>query len=118
MYFKVKIGFGQDDFISIDQSELPNAIKAQITGKVGVFTEGTIAGNNIISITPDWNKLMGWKRGYKLTDEDYTEIGDKKIKEARVLFQEIKNKVLGIAPSPIEISEGVKTLSEKMQWKK
>lgn len=75
-YFKVQKGYG-DDYISIDETELPQALRAQINGGVAVFKEGTVSGNSIMSITPDWNKVMGWNRDHKLEGEDWRQIGSK-----------------------------------------
>jgi len=95
-YFKVKIGFKDDDFISIDETELRKAMIAQITGKIGIFNEGTIAGNSIISITPDYNKEMGWNRDYKLQGEDYDRIGVKRVEESRNLLETAKSQATGL----------------------
>ena len=112
-YFKVKVGFGKDDFISIDETELERAIIAQGTGKVAVFNEGTISGNNIISILPDWNKVMGWNRDYQLTGEDYEYIGKAKVEEYRTLIGNKTNEVLGIV-KPREIEDGAKLLANRL----
>lgn len=62
------------DFISIDHTELEMAQRAMITGKVAVFRGGSVAGNHIISITPDWNKELGLNPDYQLKGEDMADI--------------------------------------------
>jgi hypothetical protein len=74
-YYRVKTGYGKDDFISIDETELSKALRAQIKGSVAVFAEGSVSGNSILTITPDYQRMMGWNRNYSLTGEDYDEIG-------------------------------------------
>lgn len=103
-YFKVKIGFGSDDFISIDESELKKAMVAQVTGKIAILNEGTIAGNSIISITPDFNREMGYNRDYKLTGEDYDQIGSARLAESRLLIQQATAEAMG-KPTPSEEQE-------------
>lgn len=87
-YFKVKYGFEHDEFISVSEKELPMAIRAHVTGKKGLFEEGAVSGDKIIAIVPDYNRLMGWKRSYQLTGEDYDEIGPKTQREYTNLLQE------------------------------
>lgn len=87
-YYRVKIGYGNDDFIAIDETEVSKALKAQINGSIALFKEGSIAGNNIISILPDYNRAMGYKRDYKLTGEDYDYIGQKRVDEHRHFLEE------------------------------
>ena len=91
-YFKVQI-FG-DEYISIDETELATAIRAQIKGTIAVLSGGTVAGNSIASITPDWNRELGYNRGYHMTPEDYRSISDKKEKEYAVFLGETKTKLL------------------------
>lgn len=67
-YFKVQKGYAQDDFISIDETELSKAIRAQISGKVVIFKNGTLSGNHIMSITPDWNRA---EKVYNPAGADY-----------------------------------------------
>lgn len=93
MYFRVKTGYGADDFISVSEQELPMALRAQITGKVGVFNEGTITGNHIISITPDLQRAMGYNRTYQLTNDDYNYIPHKTIDEHRLVLENTKHEV-------------------------
>lgn len=87
MYFRVKIGY-PNEFISITEDELKKALKAQIGGGVVVFAEGSIAGNSIISITPDWHKAGGFNYGYVLTNEDFMQIGKARMKKHQVFFLE------------------------------
>ena len=95
MYYKVKIGYEKDDFLSIEETELPKAFKAQVTGQVAIFKEGSVGGNHIISIMPDWNRIMGYKRDYKLVGEDYDHIGDHRIDLARKTLENAKTIALG-----------------------
>lgn len=92
-HFKVKIGFGKNDFISIDETELSLALRAQINGKVAIFREGTVSGNNIIAITPDYNKALGLNPGYELTPEDYGLLGKHTINEYRDLIESKKSEI-------------------------
>lgn len=89
------MGFGDDEYISITREELYKAIKAQINGGVVIFSEGSVDGNKIISITPDWNRALGLKRGYKLQSEDYDRIGLDMSQEASLAIEEAKNGILG-----------------------
>lgn len=85
-HYRVVYGYGKDDFISIEESELQRALLAQGKGGVFVTGEGTIAGNEIKRIVPDYQRDMGWNRDYQLTGEDYAEIGDAKMR-AYIQFQ-------------------------------
>ena len=114
-YFRVKVGFGVDDFISIDQSEVRKAMIAQVNGKVAIFKEGTISGNSIISIIPDYNREMGFARDYKLCGEDYKEIGSKRVNESRLILQVTLGQILGKQTlSEIENKE-INELSDKFK---
>ncbi len=91
-YFKVKTGFEAEDSISITQDELEKAIYAQITGKVAIFRNGTIRGNNIISITEDWHTEMGYNKSHVLEDDDFAEISQRG-RDYRGLIAEAKMNV-------------------------
>jgi hypothetical protein len=116
-YFKVQKGYGVDDYISIDETELRKAMIAQVKGQVAIFREGTVSGNSIMSITPDWNRTMGWNRDYKLTGEDYEYIGNKRVNESRVLLEDTLNEIMGRATSiqAPEKNQMVKELSDKFK---
>lgn len=110
--YKVKTGFGDDDFMVIDETELAMALRAQVTGKVGIFKEGSISGNNIIQIKPYYNRLMGYNRQYKLNDEDYAEVGTKRQNEHELFLEDTKLAIEGKTrpEQPKEISDAVKKL--------
>lgn len=73
-YFKIKIGYGKDDFISIDETQLEKALNAQITGKIAIFPEGSVSGNSIISITPDYHQALGFRHDAEINEKDYAHL--------------------------------------------
>ena len=93
MYFKIRTGYKAMDFINIDETELAMAKRAQLTGKVAQFVEGDIAGNHIISITPNWNKEMGYHADYAMTGEDMESIPRKIQMGYRLLLENTNNEV-------------------------
>lgn len=67
LFFKVKVGFGANDFISVDQEDYPKAVRAQVTGKVAIFKNGeTASGSSIQTILPDHSRSLGYKREYEV----------------------------------------------------
>lgn len=94
-YFRVKYGYGKDEFYSVDETEVPKAIKAQVDGSVFICSEGTIAGNNIMAVQPDYNRLLGFNRDYQLTGEDYQEIEHRHQREHLELITEAKQSLIG-----------------------
>ena len=117
-HYRVICGYGKDDFISIDETELKKAIMAQGTGRVVLLNEGSIAGNEIKRIVPDYQRDMGWNRDYTLGGEDYEAIGSAKMREYIQLQRntelELEGKPRETQERPKEISAGVKQLAEKM----
>lgn len=93
-YYRVKYGFSHDEFISVDETELPMAMRAHITGKKGVFKEGAVSGDKIIAIVPDWQRIMGWNRDYNLMGEDYQEIAPMR-EEYELLLETTKHQITG-----------------------
>jgi len=92
-YFRIKYGYGTDEFISVDETELPMAVRAHVTGKRGIFKEGTISGDKIIAIVPDFQRAMGWARDYELRGEDYADFGQKRIDEHRLKLQKVEDEI-------------------------
>lgn len=105
-YYRVKYGFGKDDFYSIDETELKKAIVAQVQGKILVCDEGTIAGNNIISISPDYNRALGLSRDYTLSGEDYALLGVQIVKDHRNFFSDTKHLALSEPQKTKQIGNG------------
>lgn len=74
-FFRVKIGYGKDEFMQIDETEVSRAILAQVTGKVFISKRsGTISGNNIIGVFPDWHAILGLNPLHVMSAEDYSNI--------------------------------------------
>lgn len=70
-------GFGQEDFIPIDEVELEKAIYCHMARKDGAFNMGSINGSHISAVMPDWHGTMGWNYAYKLTADDWDDIRSK-----------------------------------------
>lgn len=94
-HYRVKYGYGKDEFYSIDETELPKALRAQVNGTVFMCAEGTIAGNSIMAIQPDYNRLLGYKRDYELRGEDYDELPRGTKHEYMSFLEETKQTALG-----------------------
>lgn len=73
LFFKVCRGYGEDH-VSIGEEDLDRAIYAQLTGAVFLSDGGTIAGNRIEMIVPDWNRIVGFSPGRRMDSEDWAEI--------------------------------------------
>lgn len=75
LYFRVKTGYGVNDFVSIDQSEYGKAVRAQIKKSVVIFGgRGSVSGASIISVSPDWNRELGYHSDYQIKGEDMAEV--------------------------------------------
>ena len=99
LYFKVVRGYGDEDFIPIDETELEKAIYAHMSGKPVVFENGSINGNQISIIRPDFVRAMGWNRGYKPTPEEYGEIDSTVGKKYLGIIGSAKERVQGYIKS-------------------
>lgn len=73
-YYRVQYGYGKDEFYSIPETEVSKAMRAQVKGTVFICEEGTAAGNSILTIKPDYNRLLGYNRDHQMTGEDYDEL--------------------------------------------
>lgn len=93
LHFKVKTGYGPNDYISIGQDEYSKAVRAQINKSVVIFKDhGSLSGSNIQSVLPDWNKELGYYPDYKLTGQDMDDIPKLRQSEYRDFTQhESKN---------------------------
>lgn len=69
-YFKVKFGFGSNDFASVKDEEVEKAIYAQLKGVPVRLGNSFVNGRNIISITPHYHKYTGWFDSYEPVDGD------------------------------------------------
>lgn len=79
-YFRVKIGYGSNEFIPIDETELEMALYVFINDSKAVFKNGVVRGKDIIAITEDWNKALGINPEWKLDADDWNQIERKGIK--------------------------------------
>jgi len=73
-YFKIIRGYKPDDYIEIDETELKKAYYCFLLKKDSVYSGGAVQGREIKAIQPDYQRSMGWNRGYAPSPEDWGEI--------------------------------------------
>lgn len=89
--FKIKIGYGADEYIAIEKSELAKAYHCFITEGKMITKDGyALRGKDIIRIEPNWNAIMGYTRDYKLKGEDYLHIGEERMRYANLIMSKAK----------------------------
>jgi hypothetical protein len=94
MSYKIIRGYGTEDYLEIEDSELEKAYYCFLEKKDSIFSGGAIKGSQILAIQPDFHKTMGWNRGYKLDEYDYADMNEKGIdKKLQHLLSETKEKV-------------------------
>ena len=93
-YFKIKVGYGENEYVPIDEDELETALFVFLTEGKGIFKNGVVRGKDIIGITEDWHKAMGWNKGYELSADDWIDIKEKGVQaEYQGLIGEKKEKI-------------------------
>lgn len=71
-YYKVRLSYDDDaEDITITQDELPNVLWSFVNDSKVVTTNGAFRGKDIITILPDFNRIMGWNKGYKPNSTDF-----------------------------------------------
>ena len=137
-YFKIKIGYGASDFVSIDETELEKAYGVFLTDGKGIFSGGTVRGQDIIAIQEDWHRAMGYNPEWKITAVDRNEIAKcgvereyqgvlaKVSRKVQYLVQNNQSQLIGKNVDIPELEtqehkalgEGSKQLAEKMSVNK
>lgn len=93
-YYKIIRGYGAEDFIRIDETELEKANYAFLAKKDAIYSGGSVRGSEILAIQPDYHRIMGWNTGYKLGVDDFAELRAKGIeKKCLGLLSSSKEKV-------------------------
>lgn len=75
-FYKIVYGFNEDDYLSITSDELHKAQVIAIEGGKAIFEDGFYnnRGNDVMRIIPDWHRVRGWNKGYKMTVLDHEDI--------------------------------------------
>lgn len=91
-YYRIKTGYIENDFVSISENDLHKVqyLFLMANGRTLLENGSALRGQDIISITPDVHKIMGWNRTYKLTPEDHAE-SSPKLKAAHKKMVEAKD---------------------------
>ena len=99
-YFKIKTGYGPDDYVQIDESELETAYYIFMTEGKAIFSGGPVRGKDIVGISEDWHKEMGYNRTYELGPEDYAHFQEKGITQKyKGILANVKDKVMYLMQS-------------------
>jgi hypothetical protein len=135
LYFKAIHGFDAEDYVPIEADELEKAIYAHMTGSKAVFANGSISGNIITVVQPDYHRAMGWNQGYKLGADDFAELRQYGVDTSHQKFMAKTQEKVGYLVSkgrqneigknvpipeldkkrPNDIDDGVKMLANKFQ---
>lgn len=90
-YFRVQYGYGNDEYVTITQEELPKAIAVFVGfGERAVFQNGAVRGKDIIRIIPDWHTHFGWNKTHKMDQYDWNMIPDSLQKTYQDIYLEAK----------------------------
>lgn len=94
-YFKIRIEYGRGDdrYVFIDETELELAYLCFLTDTKAVFSGGPVRGKDIISITEDWHRALGWNRDHQMGPEDWGEANDR-CANYRGVLPAVKEKVM------------------------
>ncbi len=132
-YYRIKIGYRNTEFISIDETELETAIYAFTTDSKGMFKSGVVRGKDIIAITPDYHKALGLKNeNWEFEEEDWEEVSRLGLKKSLIeTYESTSKKVKYLISTKQEhligknvnlpalennkVSEVTKSLSDKMK---
>lgn len=93
-YFKIKIGYGDNEFIPITEDELETAYYCFLTDGKAVFDNGPVRGKDIITITEDFNRAMGWNPSFRPTDDDWNDVRRRLGKTYQGALYEAKRRVI------------------------
>jgi len=131
MKFKIITGFRDDQFYTIDESEIHKAYYLFMNPESRtIFSDGVaIIGKNIQGIEPDYHSTMGWNKTHRLETDDFNEMREKgvlqkftaimskgkEIAEIAIQDQNLLKKPLNEIDVPKSISNPmVKQLASKM----
>lgn len=94
-YFKVKLGYGKSEYISVGERDAEVAMYAFLNPTARVVLSGKpVRGQDIITIEEDWHREMGWNPTHQLQGEDWNELKSKGVTEKYAGAMEvIKNRV-------------------------
>lgn len=108
-YYKLVRGYGPEDYIEIDETELEKAYYCFLQKKDGIYSGGAVRGSEILAIQPDYHRAMGWNRGYKLGPDDYAQLSEEGVNRSHMtLLAETKQKVVEMvrAGKSLELGSG------------
>jgi hypothetical protein len=135
-YFKLIRGYGPEDYIGIDETELEKAQYCFLEKKDAIFSGGAIRGSEIKAIQEDYHRTMGWNRGYRLGSDDFEQLSSTGVDRGmRELLAASKEKVIYLVKAgrpeligtdfkvpkldkPREIIEGSKQIADKFNLNK
>lgn len=95
-FYKIRMSYSdENENVTITEKELQHAYYAFLSETRMILPNGeAIRGKDIISITPDLVRSMGWNHGYKPNSEDWRDMENKLGNRVNELAQREKETVL------------------------
>ena len=85
-HFLIKFGFTANEVLPIDHTEAEKAIYCHLTGSVGAFKAGSVSGDKIIAVVPDYNAELGWPPDHKLDGHDFNDLDREGLRDKYTQF--------------------------------
>lgn len=98
-YFRVKYGYGKNEFISVDELNLAKAIYSMTMGTIFSTDDGVISGKSILSILPDYQRHLGLNKDWEITGEDLSLISSEVKRKYISTIKECTEKVTQRLPN-------------------
>ena len=110
-YYTVRLSYNdKDQDVTIGSKEMPAVYWAFLKETKAVTSVGLFRGKDIISVLPDFHKILGFNKGYDLQPEDFRLIGTDPTCIKAVRFLEEVKQVARTVDTVQELNEKINRL--------